>query len=199
MKKYLIALIFLIIANYMAWAQSGYQNFHETSVKVNQTGMVVLGSWAVVNIAVGAAGWSKYNGSAMRFHQMNLFWNTVNLSIAGFAFYNYLQNSGAVLTPDEIMQEHLKAEKLYMVNAGLDVLYIGTGFLLRHLSARKEKNKDILLGYGNSILLQGSFLLVFDAVMWGIQRSNRLDFLGNADLSFAYQHSGFQLGLALPF
>ena len=130
---------------------------------------------------------------------MNIFWNTINLSIAGFALYNYLQTNAAGLSPDEILQTHRKTENLYLINAGLDVLYVGTGFYLKHLSAKKPKKEDLLLGYGNSIILQGVFLFVFDAVMWGIQRNNRLDFTENLQLSFAGDSGILQLGFVLPF
>jgi hypothetical protein len=34
-------------------------------------------------------------------------------------------------------------------------------------------------GYGSSLILQGGFLLLFDAVMWGIQHAHRMQFLNN--------------------
>jgi len=35
--------------------------------------------------------------------------------------------------PDELMERHMKIERLYLINAGLDILYIGTGAYLSHL------------------------------------------------------------------
>jgi hypothetical protein len=57
----------------------------------------------------------------------------------------------------------------------------------------------LLLGYGNSIILQGAFLFVFDAVMWGIQRNNRLGFTENLQLSVGGDLGILQLGIVLPF
>ena len=199
MKRFLITSAILFSLVTAVSAQSGYNGFYEKSTSVNKTGMYVLGGWAIANIASGALGWSRTNGSTMRFHQMNLFWNTVNLTIAGVALYNYINTSGSALNPDEVMQQHQKAENLYLINAGLDVLYIGTGFFLKHLSTKKPKKEDLLLGYGNSIILQGAFLLVFDAVMWVIQRNNRLDFGETMNVSFAAGNSGIKLGIHIPF
>lgn len=199
MKRFLITSAILFSLVTAVSAQSGYNGFYEKSTSVNKTGMYVLGGWAIANIASGALGWSRTNGSTMRFHQMNLFWNTVNLTIAGVALYNYINTSGSALNPDDVMQQHQKAENLYLINAGLDVLYIGTGFFLKHLSTKKPKKEDLLLGYGNSIILQGAFLLVFDAVMWVIQRNNRLDFGETMNVSFAAGNSGIKLGIHIPF
>lgn len=199
MKRFLITSAILFSLVTAVSAQSGYNGFYEKSTNVNKTGMYVLGGWTIANIASGALGWSRTNGSTMRFHQMNLFWNTVNLTIAGVALYNYINTSGSALNPDDVMQQHQKAENLYLINAGLDVLYIGTGFFLKHLSTKKPKKEDLLLGYGNSIILQGAFLLVFDAVMWVIQRNNRLDFGETMNVSFAAGNSGIKLGIHIPF
>ena len=198
MKKNLVVLV-LLLAGYFVWAQDSYPDFHEKSTAVNRTGMYILGGWALANITSGAAGWALSEGSAMRFYQMNLFWNTVNLGIAGFALYTILGDAGNFMTSDEIIQEHLKLEKLYLINAGLDVLYIGAGFYLRHLSAQKPKRHDLFLGYGNSVLLQGGFLLVFDAVMWWIQRSNRLDFLQHVTISTDPNTTAMKIGMCFTF
>jgi hypothetical protein len=199
MKKFVLAAAMFLWLLPTVFGQSDFNDFYDKSAAINKTGMYVLGGWAIANIATGAIGWSNTGGSTMRFHQMNLFWNTVNLSIAGFALYNYLQTNAAGLNPDEILQTHRKTENLYLINAGLDVLYVGTGFYLKHLSAKKTKKEDLLLGYGNSIMLQGAFLFVFDAVMWGIQRNNRLGFTENLQLSVAGDLGILQFGIVLPF
>jgi len=198
MKKIVLNIFFVFLVFFTAQAQTDYDAFNEKSVNVNKTGMYVLGGWALANLATGGIGWSKTNGATMRFHQMNFFWNTVNLSIAGIALYSYWNSSGAA-NPEEILQRHQKTENLYLINAGLDVLYIGAGFYLRHLSNQKPNRKDLYLGYGNSVILQGAFLLVFDAVMWGIQRSNRIDFMNNIQLSFEPGAQAMQLGITLSF
>lgn len=176
MKKYTLILAVLLISFTVA-AQNDYQDFYTHSMKVNTAGMYVLGSWAIANIATGAAGWSRNTGQTMYFHQMNLFWNTVNLGIAGFALYSNFTTDIALLPVESLYDKHLQTERLYLINGGLDIAYMGAGLLLRHLSTRNVKRPEMLKGYGNSVILQGGFLFVFDGIMYFIQRAHRLDFL----------------------
>ena len=200
MKKSFFATLLLLLAVSVVFGQqTDVSGFYQTSIKTNTTGMYVLGGWAIANIAGGAVGWASSTGSNRYFHQMNLFWNTVNLGIAGFALYNNLNSSISGLTDSMMMQKHVKTENLYLINAGLDVLYIGTGFLLKHLSTNNLKRKDMLFGYGNSVIVQGSFLLVFDLIMWGIQHNHRLDFLANTSFSFQQNFDFKEFALAIRF
>lgn len=196
-RKLICFSLFLLLV-FPAWSQTSYTGFHEKSMEVNQTGMYILGGWAVLNMAGGAIGWANNSASAKYFNQMNLFWNTVNLSIAGFAIYNNF-NTPTLSEPGQVLQNHIKTENLYLINAGLDILYLGTGFYLKHLSERKPKRHDLLLGYGNSIVLQGSFLFVFDSVMWITQHSGRMHFLQNMEMSFTAKPSLLCFGFSIPF
>lgn len=182
MKKQLLVLTFLSLP-FILDAQENYHHFFAKSMSANNAGMAVLGGWAVANIATGAVGWSRTTGSNMYFHQMNFFWNTVNLGIAGFALYSAAQMEPLRMSYQELMNEHNRYEKLYLINAGLDVLYMGTGFLLRHLSANNVKRGDLMMGYGNSVILQGGFLLLFDGVMYILQHSRQVSFLNDMNLS----------------
>lgn len=200
MKVTFLTLLFVMVAVSLVFSQEiGPGDFHATSNKINTTGMYVLGGWAIANIAGGAVGWANSTGSAKYFHQMNLFWNTVNLGIAGFALYSNLTNDFSMLSSDEMLLKHTKTENLYLINAGLDVVYIGTGFLLKHLSVNNLNKQDLLKGYGNSIILQGGFLMIFDLIMWGIQRNHRLDFLNGAEFSFIQQENFTQIAIMLRF
>lgn len=195
LKPFFVTLL-LFAAISVSAQYTNYTDFYQQSMKTNNTGMFVLGGWAIANIATGGIGWAKNSGSLKYFNQMNLFWNTVNLSIAGFALYSNYQQEILKLSEEGMLQNHLKVENLYLINGGLDVVYIGTGFLLKHLSTKNEKRKHLLHGYGNSIILQGAFLFVFDLVMWGIQRNHRLEFLNNLEpvlTSAEFTEIGFKL------
>jgi hypothetical protein len=56
------------------------------------------------------------------------------------------------------------------VNGGLDLVYIGAGIYLNHRG--NSDNSDKLRGYGSGVILQGAFLLLFDATMYSSERSN---------------------------
>lgn len=186
LQKSALATVFLLLLFFSSSAQENtYSDFYSQSLKTNNTGMYILGGWAAANIVGGAIGWANSSGSTKYFHQMNLFWNTVNLGIAGFAVYSNHNQDWMALSETGMLEKHLQTERLYLINTGLDVVYIGTGYLLMQLAKNNEKRYDLLKGYGNSVMLQGGFLFVFDLVMLGVQRSHRLQFMENMDLSYS--------------
>lgn len=156
--------------------------FYHQSLRINNAGMVVLGSWALANITLGAYGWNRYDGQRAYFHQMNLFWNTVNLAIAGIALYSNVTADYLGWGTEDILDRQMKTQRLFLINAGLDVVYMGTGLLLKHIAHRYPGKEERLAGYGNSVMLQGAFLFLFDLVLYGIQRSHRMDFLETLSL-----------------
>ncbi len=166
-KRVVMSVLLLMTAVTMS-AQTGGESFSEASLAANNAGMYVLGGWALANMAAGAYGWVAFEGEKKYFSQMNLFWNVVNLSIAGFALYSNYSTDVSLMSEGELLARHLKTEKLFLINSGLDVGYMGAGLLMRHLSANSEKRGDLLKGYGNAVILQGGFLLVFDMVMYFI-------------------------------
>ncbi|HPF93722.1 MAG TPA: hypothetical protein PLV65_07285 [Tenuifilaceae bacterium] len=182
MVKGLMVLL-LLLSPYIGLAQHNPTDFAVKSLSTQNSGMYVLGGWAVTNIAVGAYGWAKYGNSTQYFHQMNLMWNVVNLSIAGFALYNNAQLDVLSMSSSEALDFHRKTERILLINSALDIAYIGSGFLLRHLSSTRANSKDILKGYGNSLILQGGFLLVFDLVLYQTLRLQRLSFTDGISLT----------------
>ena len=195
LKSTLLISAFMFVSISLS-GQESFGDFYDHSRSINNTGMYVLGSWAIANIATGAYGWSKYSGDRMYFYQMNLFWNVVNASIAGFALYSNYTTDISSLTQQEAIDKLIKTENILLINAGLDVGYIGTGFLLKHLSGKNAARSDMLKGYGNSLILQGGFLLVFDLVLYGIMKADRMKFLNNMDV--AMLPDGFSIGLSIP-
>ena len=97
-----ISLLLLLVTSKVQ-GQSEYLEYYGQSLRINNLGMVVLGSWALVNLSAGAYGWSRNTGQRAYFHQMNFFWNTVNLSIAGFALYSNLNAEYALLSGEELL------------------------------------------------------------------------------------------------
>jgi hypothetical protein len=192
----LLIFLFLLTAN-IAWGQVSGSSFYKKSLDINNAGMVVLGSWALSNIAVGAIGWSRNSGQRIYFHQMNLFWNTVNLAIAGIALYSNTTTDYAMWTTDEILTKQLKTQRIFLINAGLDIIYMGTAVALKKIAPRYPNRQDRLTGYGNSVLLQGAFLFAFDLVLFGLQRAHRLQFLDQLSFRPAREVWGMALSLQL--
>ena len=164
-------------------AQNMEQTYRLENYRINQTGMYTLGAWAVSNMVTGSIGWANGEGSNRYFHQMNVMWNTVNLAIAGFSLYNTKKNHLQEMKTDEFLLQNQTTEKILLINSILDLGYMGAGILLRKQSDTSENKAHQLKGYGNSLILQGGFLLIFDVVMYSKLKSKRLDFLEKLNLS----------------
>jgi len=184
-------LVFIFFAGY---SQTTGHVFYAKSLQLNSYGMLVLGSWAGANMLTGAYGWRNFNGEKKYFHQMNVLWNMVNLSIAGFAVWSGMHESFNDLSAAAMLSKHLKTENLYLINAGLDVGYMLGGAYLLQLSSKKPTKQALLAGYGKSVILQGAFLFIFDTGMYLIQRNHRLSF----DAQLCY-NGDFNLGLQYIF
>ncbi len=156
-EKRIVVTILMLMTVVVVVAQDGSRAFGEVSLAANNAGMYVLGGWALANMAAGAYGWAAFEGEKKYFSQMNLFWNIVNLSIAGFALYSNYSTDLLSLGDGEIMTKHLKTERLFLINSGLDVAYMGAGILMRHLGTGSERRGDLLKGYGKRSDTTGRF------------------------------------------
>ncbi|HPR32851.1 MAG TPA: hypothetical protein PLK12_12175 [Prolixibacteraceae bacterium] len=193
-RNFSILLLFLFFV-LTAGAQENASSFAVKSMNIQNTGMGILGGWALANMVTGAYGWAAETGSQKYFHQMNLFWNTVNLSIAGIALWNNASSDPMLLLPAAALEQQLKTEKILLINTALDIGYIGTGFLLQHLGAKNSERSDLLRGYGQSLVVQGAFLFVFDLSMYLLLHNHRPD----AGFSLSYAPTPLGLGVRLTF
>lgn len=138
------------------------RTFNEVRIKRDQALMLTLGSWASANALTGAIGWTTAKNPEMKsFHQMNVMWNAVNL---GLAIPGYLRarNAKAVMSLSATLNEQQKTERIFLFNTGLDIAYVTAGFLLRSMALNNQAKADQLNGFGNGLVLQGSFLFAFD-------------------------------------
>jgi hypothetical protein len=143
------------------------QDFNQIRLDYNQKGMVILGSWAVGNMVWGGIGASQNSGEIKAFHQMNLYWNSVNLLIAGFGYWQAtMETPGTDFWATMEVQHGI--EKVLLFNGALDLAYITGGLYMRERGLRK--GNDRLIGFGKSIILQGAFLMAFDGVMYGFHQ-----------------------------
>jgi hypothetical protein len=131
-------------------------------------GLLIL--WASINIFTGILGWILGKGKTRYFFQMNAFWNIVNLSL-GLAGYFGAQSDLSSLNHGQIVLAYHDMQNLYILNAGLDVAYIVIAFLLFERAKNALKWRPLLRGFGYSLILQGSFLLIFDLIMFFVHKS----------------------------
>ena len=135
----------------------------------DQRGMKVLGGWAVANLLASGISTTQTEGSARYFHQMNVGWGAVNLALAGASYFGARRAAQAPTTDRaSSVRAQLRTENLYLFNAGLDVAYLATGVYLLEKSRNPTASgsPERWRGYGQSLLLQGGFLLLFDGVQY---------------------------------
>ena len=193
--KKMALLSFFMVMSFQFLVAQDHTAFFERSSSINKSGMYLLGGWAIANLTLGTYGWINEKGSKMYFHQMNTAWNVVNLAIAGYAMWEMTGINVTGMSPDEMMKQHMRSENLYLINAGLDILYVAGGAWMLHASKSNEKRHDLLKGYGRSVMLQGAFLFAFDLTKFAIQYNNRMDFLNNTKVSFSPTGLSLVIGL----
>ena len=148
---------------------ASFTTFAAERTRLDQRGMTVLGGWAVGNLVVSGIAAGQTEGSAHYFHQMNVGWGAINLALAGVGYLG-ARRAARFPTPNraENVRAQLRTENLYLFNAGLDVAYLATGVYLLEKGANPTApgSADRWRGYGQSLLLQGGFLLLFDGLQY---------------------------------
>lgn len=136
--------------------------------------MLVLGTWAAGNIVYGSIAAPNNIGNEKYLHRMNAYWNTINLGIAGASYFLARKNTYQPIALEKNTKEQKAIEKVLLINTGLDVGYMLTGFYLQNRSKQQNllENKYQMKGYGQSLVLQGGFLLAFDVFQYLQHRSN---------------------------
>ncbi|MCC5944724.1 MAG: hypothetical protein JJT94_07290 [Bernardetiaceae bacterium] len=140
---------------------------------INQQGMMLLGSWALLNILLSAAVVMLYKQPNTHFFLMNIYWNIVNLSIAAYAYWS-ATNPKMLNHAFEILQESAQMQAILLLNTGLDIAYIIGGFWLIERAKNTIKKPERLKGFGQSVIMQGAFLFVFDLIMYIVHRNHIL-------------------------
>jgi hypothetical protein len=180
MKKHNIYSISIILIAFMlvfpmelaAQNLNFIQDFNFVRIDYNQKGMLILGFWAISNIIWGGISMRKAQGQSKGFHEMNLYWNLVNLLIAGIGYWQ-AQQEILDLNIWQTIENQQSITKILWLNFGLDVGYIVCGFFLIERGLRKAKIR--LVGFGKSIVMQGFFLLIFDGILVGFHEVHGRD------------------------
>jgi len=187
MKKNLIIpltfLLFLVPYLLFAGGDDPVLEANLDRLNLQKTGMITLGSWAIGNIAVSGLQMNRTSGSQFRFHQMNVFWNVVNLGIAAGGYYGATTAQPEDFTAMQTLREYHSFNKILLLNAGLDVGYVLGGLYLTERAKNVSKRQNMLKGYGQSIMLQGAFLFVFDLVLYGFMNEQAHAFMNSSGLS----------------
>ena len=172
-------------------------DFQKEFNSINESLMLGLGSYAAANFAISGAGYfSSEDEYTKRFHEMNVMWNTVNIGLA-LPGYIKARRGGQPMTIEEILKAQKKTESIFLVNDVLDVGYIAAGIWMREVAPNKLDQEELFKGYGNSLILQGSFLLVFDALAYYIHHNHGKELPALEKVSLSTSVGGVGLRIAL--
>lgn len=173
--RYILLLSIGFLLHFRVAAQSNFNDSIALSRnRLTEHAMITLGGWAVANIASGFIIAGNMKGEAKYVWRMNGYWNFINLGLAGMGYLNARRAMAKKYSfADNYTSQH-SIEKLYVLNFGLDLAYIASGFYLREKGKRETnvKSSEQLRGYGTSIILQGGFLLFMDGVMILLHQHN---------------------------
>jgi hypothetical protein len=200
MKRSQIAFILPFILFALMFLQANGHTSSETDWNtrlwdLQKKGMLVLGSWAAGNMLVSGYQMTQTTGKRYHFNQMNVFWNTVNMGIAVSGYLGAM-NGQPDLSGIEMLNEYNSFSKILLFNTGLDVAYVMTGFYLKERSKSSSKHQKRLAGYGNSLLLQGGFLFLFDLALVVINEQSISEMTGSENFRLALAPGYLKLQLA---
>lgn len=173
------AFLFLQTTIEITAASNGLQDsLNATRNTINKTAMFTLGSWALGNMAVNGTLLALQGnippaerGSAYYFQQMNVFWNVVNLGLAAGGLYGSLTESAHGISLFETVEKQASIERILLLNAGLDAAYMAAGAWMLERSKTASNQATLWQGYGQSLVLQGAFLLIFDVTVYMIHHT----------------------------
>lgn len=145
--------------------------------KAKKVGMTVLGGWSAINIVSSPFLALNTTGSDRYFYAMNGYWNTVNLALSVSGLNTLRKQDLNELSSLKAYDDHKKFQTVFLVNAALDLAYISSGFYLIEKSKSVVNKPERLEGFGQSLILQGSFLFLFDGIMYSVLSANNSSWL----------------------
>ena len=159
--------IFSLLLSFSANGQDSIQ-FQKRLFKVQQQSTIVLSGWSILNIGISPLCTKNlFNPvtSSDHFHLSNFNWNLFNAGFAGLSHYSVYTNSQKTWSISELNKRKKRLERALAFNVALDFIYIASGLLLKHATSPNDLvNYPAFHGGGNSLILQGGFLLVYDSI-----------------------------------
>lgn len=168
-KFYVLAVLLFIITVLLITGSPAYgQNADRTPDQIyqhrlsqQQSAMAVLLGWGLVNVAAGAAIAASSPGYR-DFGYMTAGWGLVNAGIAAFSLYSGPPFDPASVTISEYLRDEQFFNRILAINSGLNVAYIGVG-----ASMARWGSSSRIRQFGSAIIIQGAFLMAFDAfLLW---------------------------------
>lgn len=168
-----IGLIMAIVSSIQAQSDTTLPYIVQKQFKLQRTSTQILAGWSVANLTLSGIALGQANGSNKYFHEMNLYWNVINVGIAGIGLLG-LRKINESPTVSSVVKEHYTLQKSLLLNTGLDIAYVTSGFWLLDKSKTEitQVRSESFRGFGQAVVVQGGFLLVFDLTNYFIHRSD---------------------------
>ena len=165
-KKFLVAITLILYMPLVLKSQDS-TSIHDLFYKKQQQSLSLLSGWSVGNLIYSPLSTNNLfspESSNEYFHQMNFSWNLLNVGIAGLGHIIVNKDSKKPWDMKTLHNKKKKAEKSIIINMGLDLAYMATGLLLKNNAQKNNSEYSLNKGYGNSLILQGGYLLFYDAI-----------------------------------
>ena len=168
MRIALLGILFLSITHQETFAQKIDSLALQMDIDrrvVERTALKTLAIWSGSQIASGLVLAATQDGWQKQFFGFNAAWNVVNGTLA-YAGLMRLRDEEVASDPVLALHRYTRTERILLLNCGLDVAYIATGFALNSLAKNTTEQLayNRFKGYGTSLYLQGGFLLLFDSI-----------------------------------
>lgn len=201
MKKIYLLLV-LLTSIYSSQAQTSLDEINQTRCQHSLNGMIAFSSWTGANLIAGTVGVLTTTGETQHFFEMNLYFNAVNLGLAIPGLIGAVKAKRTGLSFKQSVKEMQKVKTVYLVNGVLDLTYITAGFLLREMSFNHSNDiqlKNRLAGYGNSLIVQGGFLLIYDFIKFGVHAINGKRLEEHWDKISVRPYGAYGLGMSFQY
>ncbi|MEZ4828965.1 MAG: hypothetical protein R3C61_22165 [Bacteroidia bacterium] len=191
---YFTGLLLAVSIMHTACAQPDLSEINARRIQTTRNTMWVLGGWATANIASGLVLRPQAEAHLRYFHEMNIWWNVINLGLATGGFIGTLRQQPGDFDEWQTFREQQKTEQILLFNAGLDLAYITTGIFLTEKAKNTPSDQLRLKGYGQSLMLQGGFLFLYDLSAFIIHKKQN-----QAGYRLMIAPGAQQIGLRLSF
>lgn len=201
MKK-IFLLLFIFTTIYASKAQTSLDEINQTRCKHTLNGMIAFSSWTGANLIAGTVGVLTTTGETQHFFEMNLYFNAINLGLAIPGLIGAVKAKRTGLSFEQSVKEVQKIKTIYLVNGALDLTYITVGFLLREMSRNNSNDiqlKNRLSGFGNSFIVQGGFLLIYDFIEFGVHAINGKRLNEHWDKISVRPYGAYGLGMSVQY
>ena len=143
------------------------RTYNNQRILTNTKGAMTLAGWGMANVVVGGVGYFTAKQDEWKyFHEMNAAWGAVNTGFAIGGIMRARKQAAEKINAGKDFHYFERNKSSYLISVALDVVYVGAGVTLAGYGKSAATNGAAYKGFGESIALQGLFLLAFDNIMF---------------------------------